>query len=625
MVRFRFLNHLMFKMALGFLLVSLVPLGFVSGFALHTANGVIETIVTSQLENMATEKQRLLERWMSERRADIAVVAASATARSMDVQTIRSYLELVQSKYQVYRQFIVAGVDGRTVFASSAVVAADGKNTAWYQRAIQGQSYMSEVRLAADHQEAVFELADPVLTADGQVQGVVCASVSTKTIAGEVLSVSLGQTGECYLVDARGTLLAHREAARILRDNIARSESFTNVFREAGTRRLYRDYRGISVLGASRSIAGTPWYVVVEQDEAEAFAAARVLLRNIWLALTLTMLAAVASSGLLAHFVTAPVRALHHAAHALGAADYERALTSLPAPRGDEIGTLRDAFEEMAQHLRERESRLQDRVGSTEAELQKADVRLQRTIAAAARSEHLASLGRLASGVAHEIRTPLTSLKLYLQSVQEDFTISAEQAEDFDMAMRQVTRIETTINHFLNFARPQDPILGALDFRQLLDDSLIVVRPRANHQGVEVTTSVAADLPRAQGDARQLSEALVNLMVNALDAMPQAGRLRISVTSPPNGSEEQTTPWVRIDVTDNGPGIREQDRALLLEPFFTTKATGSGLGLAIVGGIVERHGGSLRMQTEVGVGTTFSIFLPAAAEPNQHGQSADRR
>ena len=141
-MRFRFLNNLMFKLALWFLLVSLLPLSFVSGFALHTANRVIETIVTSQLENMAAEKQRLLEQWMDERRADLEVVAASAAARSMEVQTLQPYLELVQSKYQVYSQFVVAGTDGRTVFVSQAAGTTDWKQATWYQRAIHGQPYM---------------------------------------------------------------------------------------------------------------------------------------------------------------------------------------------------------------------------------------------------------------------------------------------------------------------------------------------------------------------------------------------------------------------------------------------------------------------------------------------------
>lgn len=622
-MRTRFFNNLLFKMALGFLLVSLIPLILVSGFALHTANGVIESILTNQLESLATEKQRLLERWIGERKADIEVVATSAAAQSLDAVRIAPYLDVVRNKYQVYHHFIVAGTDGRTVYASHSAGADDWKNATWFQRAINGHSYLSEVHMAGDDSESVFELAAPVLDTDGKVQGVVCASVSTKLIAREVLSVSLGQTGECYLVDASGTFLAHRESHRILKDNIARSESFTNVFRTPDARRLYRDYRGISVLGASRGIAGTPWYVVVEQDEDEAFAAAGVLLRNLGVAFALTMAGAMVSSWLLAYYVTAPVLALYRSARALGDADFELAVSCLPASRNDEIGTLRNAFAEMAWHLRERELQLQQRVGSTEAELHKVDSRLQSTLAAAARSEHLAALGRLASGVAHEIRTPLTSLKLYLQSVKEDFAISPDQTEDFTIAMRQVTRIEGTINHFLNFARPQDPVLGPVDFQRLLDESLIVVRPRANHQGVQIETSVAAGLPPLEGDSRQLSEALVNLMVNALEAMPKGGWLGLTVSAETNASTGPT-PWVRIDVADHGPGIRDEERELLFEPFFTTKATGSGLGLAIVRGTVQRHGGILRLQTELGAGTTFSLFLPATAEPHTHGQSPNR-
>ncbi len=264
------------------------------------------------------------------------------------------------------------------------------------------------------------------------------------------------------------------------------------------------------------------------------------------------------------------------------------------------------------------------RIGLTEAELQKAYDRLKSTLEAAARSEHLAALGRLAAGVAHEIRTPLTSLKLFLQSVQEEVTVSTEHLEDYRIAMQQVRRIETTINHFLDFARPGQPVLVELDFERLLDDALMVVQPRANQQEVEVQRRVDAGLPNVEGDMRQLGEAIVNLLVNALEAMQGKGRLSIHVYPETAESAGVAPRWARIDISDTGPGIDPADAQRLFEPFFTTKATGSGLGLAIVRGTVERHGGTIQVQSQPGQGTTFSICLPGREQGKRRKEDARR-
>jgi len=180
------------------------------------------------------------------------------------------------------------------------------------------------------------------------------------------------------------------------------------------------------------------------------------------------------------------------------------------------------------------------------------------------------------------------------------------------VAMRQVHRMESTINHFLNFARPQEPCLAEVDLRKLIDDALVVVQPRANQQEVEVVREIAPELPKVEGDARQLGEALVNLLVNALEVMPGGGRITIAVAPERAAADRLGRRWVRIEVSDTGPGIRRGDLERLFEPFFTTKASGSGLGLAIVEGTVERHGGTIEVRSEPGAGTTFSLSLPAA-------------
>jgi two-component system NtrC family sensor kinase len=614
----KLLNNLQVRVTLVFLLVSLIPLTVVSIFSLQTAEKVITTIVTSELENVAAEKQELLERWIAERKADLAVVAGSPSVQAMDTSQMGSYLELVQGQYGVYDRFVVAGADGRCIYDSAELSAARCADEVWYRHALEGRPYMSEVRLAAGGRDSVFHLSVPIPGPDDQPEGAVCATVSTQAILSRVLRVSLGETGECYLVDKMGTFLAHKDPRRILRENIAQSESFTIISGDRQPGPVYTDYRGIAVLGASRAVAGTEWYVVVEQDRDEAFDGAHRLRRHIYLMIAATVAGAVGLSWLLAYYVTAPIRALSEAAHGLARGDFENALAGARTRRRDEIGGLYAAFEHMADQLRDRHVRLQTRVGLTEAELRKLEARLKGTMEAAARSERLAALGRLASGVAHEIRTPLTSLKLFLQSVQEDVAISPEHSEDYRIAMRQVARIEATINHFLDFARPQEPARMNLDFEKLVDDALDVVGPRANQQEVEVCRQVSPGLPRVQGDMRQLGEVLVNLLVNALEAMPDGGRLVISVAPERREAGPDDASRVRIDVSDTGPGIRREDLDRLFEPFFTTKAAGSGLGLAIVSAVVERHEGRVDVDSRLGVGTTFSVRLRAAgAEENR--------
>jgi len=607
-----FLSSLQFRVAAIFLLVSTVPLAIVGVFSVQTANRTITSIVTSQLENVAADKQDLLQRWMAERKADVAVVAHSSVLRTLDPAQIAPYLQLVQNQYQVYHRFVVIAPDGKTIYDTAGPSRQSHAEEPYFRHAMGRETYVSMVTWSPERQEAVFRIAEAIPGPDKAPRGVVCATVSTQAILAGVLSVSLGETGECYLVDRGGTFLAHKQPERILKENIVQSESFANLFGGSRSGPIYTDYRGIAVLGASRPIADVPWYVVVEQDRDEAFASSYQMARHVEIVIAVTVLCAIGLSWVLASYVTSPIRVLSAAADALSQGDFERALVARLTRRSDEIGALDAAFRHMAEQLWDRQTRLQRRIGLTEEELRRSEAKLKETVLAAARSERLAALGRLAAGVAHEIRTPLTSLKLFLQSVREESDFSPEQAEDFAVAMRQVHRMESTIHHFLNFARPQEPCLAEVDLRKLIEDALVVVQPRANQQEVEVVRQFAAELPKVEGDARQLGEAMVNLLVNALEVMPEGGRITIAVAAEGGAADQLGRRWVRIEVSDTGPGIRPGDLERLFEPFFTTKASGSGLGLAIVEGTVERHGGTIEVRSQPGAGTTFSLSLPAA-------------
>lgn len=611
-VKLHFLNSLQTKLALAFLLIALAPLSIVSLFAVRTADRTVETVVTSQLENVAADKQELLKRWLAERRADLEVVAGSHAVRSADPAIAGPYLNLLSHHYGVYRRFVIADRRGDVTFDTAGPPPRNVQDEPWFREALRGERSMSPVRLDPGGEESVFTIAAPVLTAEGTPSGAVCATVSTQSILQSVLAVSLGETGECYLVDRSGTFLVHKDPRRTLRESITGSGSFARVLGRSGPGKVYTDYRRIAVLGASRRVPGTDWYLVVEQDEQEAFASSYRLRRQIYAAIALTAVGAVAVSLLLAHSVSRPVMLLSEAATALSRGEFDHPSVHVATRRRDEIGHLRVAFESMADRLREFQVSLEQRADLTAAQLEQTDLRLQHTIQAAARSEHLAALGRLASGVAHEIRTPLASLKLYLQSLQDEIAHAPEMAEDYAIATRQVDRIEKTINHFLSFARPGEPVLARLAAERFVEEAVLIVRPRANHQGVALEVRIASHLPAVIGDFRQLGEAVVNLLVNALEAMPEGGRLCVAVLPERCPEEIAARDCVRIDVADTGPGIASESLPQVFEPFYTTKASGSGLGLAIVRGTLQRHGGTVRVRTAPGEGCTISLILPAA-------------
>jgi two-component system NtrC family sensor kinase len=614
--------NLQIKVMLLFVAIALVPLGVMGAFAIKTAEELILNMVKNQIEHVAVDKAALLERWISERKADLEVVAGSSILISLNREQIAPYLELVIDRYKVYSEVIVVSRDGSIVYDSSNKKS-HPQMKKWFQESLAGKSYMSDIDFDPEQKESFFRISTPVLDASGGIKGAVCAKVGTNVILSMVLRISLGETGECYLVNREGTFLAHKEPQRILTENIAQSESFKNIFNAGEYRITYIDYRGIEVMGASARVSGTDWALVVEQDKDEAFGGAARLKGYIFLVAGLSACGALFLAWLFSHYVVNPIRKLSLAANCLARGEFEKADFNIN--RADEIGLLSNAFADMARQLQDRQQKLELRMVSKETELEETGVKLKETQQAAARSQQLASLGRLASGVAHEIRTPLTSLKLFLESAESEIAISPDYEEDFQVAMNQIKRMEATINRFLDFARPQDPIFSLIEVGELIEESLLVIGPKARKQETIIQKSICSVLPKIKGDRKQLGESLLNLMVNALEAVANRGKLIISADLTELQTADGLRRCIRIDVGDTGPGIMEENVIRLFDPFFTTKATGAGLGLSIVYSTIQRHCGEVMVQSIVGEGTTFSLLIPVDAEPmiGEDGKNTD--
>ncbi len=597
------------KVMLLFLVLTLAPLAGIGWFSIRTTEHLVASMMIRQLENVAADKVAILERWLDERKADLMVMAGTSLVKSMDPEQMAPYLDLIQEKYGVYREIAVVSATGDLVFRSRSDRSPAGRKDK-EEYVVRDSLYISDITYEPEEMESAFNIAAPVYDDDGTIAGTIYGSVGTNKIIVFILNVSLGETGESYLVDQDGRFLAHKEPRRILSENISQSESFKNIFEQRDRKKAYLDYRGIAVLGTFRKVSGTDWYVVVEQDRDEAFESADTLKRIIYLTLLLCIGSALALTWIISWHIVSPIRALSRYSEVIANAQFDKPLHTLD--RTDEIGMLFQSFENMSRKLQERQNHLEQTVGLREAELKETDMVLQKTRLVAERSEKFAAMGRMGAAVAHEIRTPLTSLKLFLESVEAEIGVSEEYAADFTMAMQQITRIETTINRFLDFTRPRDPVFLEIDVAGLMAEVISIVRPLVNRHECTMEVRVNDHLPAITGDRKLLADALINLFVNALEAMPEHGVL--TVTAEPdqfiNIDGAAKIPCVRIEIRDTGCGISGDQLEFLFEPFYTTKASGTGLGLPLVATTIRHHGGVIRVNSTPGQGTSFSIFLP---------------
>jgi len=603
----KFIFNLRTKVILIFLILILIPLAIIGTFSIKATERLVFDMVMRQLENVALDKTIILERWIAERKSDLLVISGTSIIKSMDPIIIAPYLDLVQKEYLVYKNFIVISAGGELVYSThEAKDNEDIKDIGYYS--IKDHLYLSNIVYNEKENESVFNIATPILDDNSKLEGTVYGTIGTNQIILSILNVSLGKTGECYLVDKDGRFLAHKEPDRILNENISQTESFENIFTQKDRKKTYLDYRGIEVLGISKKIGGTDWYLVVEQDRDEAFQSLDILRRIIYLTVLLYIGSAFMLIWMISYHIVNPIRALSQSTDILANSEFERAMVKID--RRDEIGMLYHAFENMALKLQERQNYLTKEVSLKDAELKETDSVLRQTKLMAERSEKFAAIGRLGAAVAHEIRTPLTSLKLFLESVHAEIKVSPEYQEDLAIAMKEIKRIEATINRFLDFSKPQELIIADIDIFQLIEDILSIIKPMINKNECTLDVRIENDLQRIKGDKKLLGEALINILVNSLEVMPHHGRLFISAETDTYNSNDVSQQYIRIDVSDTGPGIPEYQIGNIFDPFFTTKSSGTGLGLSITSKTIKSHGGFIRVKSEINQGTTFSLFLP---------------
>lgn len=554
-----------------FLVLSLIPLFTVSLISYFSFKNSLHNTISTHLFEIARNKGIALQKWLFERLTDAGVFAQSPTVVESAVALINvkndliaekkytfaaeQYLQLVMNKYESYDEIFILDKNGQMLITTGKMENIE-VNRDYFREAINGRTFNTNIFLSALTHEPTMIIAAPIRNSKEEVIGVLAERIKLDAINKLMRDIEIGKTGESYLVNKEGYFLTESkfEPGYTLKKKISTRGTQECKKGISGVGE-YIDYRDKKVLGAYFWIPEMEWSLMLEQDSSEAFQEIRHL-KNIILTISLITILIIISFANLAS------------------------------------GKIVKILERYDQEFKKQQKQIM-------------------------RAEKLAAMGQLAAGVAHEINNPLGGISNCLKLISTKISKPNPEPKDFKDSIRYLQTSEQELNrciwivrNFLSFSkRPSlKPVLTNIN--SVILELVALIEPQAKVQNILITKKLSSDLPPIKVDAQQLHQALMNVILNSLEAMTQGGELKICTEYDQRGEA------IKIDIIDTGIGIPEENLPHLFEPFFSTKpeGKGTGLGLPIVYEIIDEHNGSIEVESSLNKGTTFTIKLPITRE-----------
>ena len=332
------------------------------------------------------------------------------------------------------------------------------------------------------------------------------------------------------------------------------------------------------------------------------------------------ILAGLLVSYLVNRMIYLPLRDLDEGAERLAAGDLEN---TIPVRGSDEFGQLAASFNSMTKALRKSRVDLENWGRTLERKVEEAKHELQEAQAETARSEKLASVGLLAAGIAHELNNPLTGVLTFAYLVRKNLPEDSRDAEDLDLVIRETKRCAAIIRRLLDFSREKTPEKTFSNINTLIEEIMQLTEQSAQVNNIEMITDLDEQLPEVWMDENLIKQVIMNMLVNAQHSIDGEGSITIKTSScAQSGCPDEINDlgnMIEISIADTGCGISPEDLQKIFDPFFTTKGVGkgTGLGLSVSHGTIEAHGGAIEVDSIVGEGSEFRIYLPIGGATDQ--------
>ncbi len=569
------------------LLISLAPLVVMAAQGYHCASQAVTEKTENHIHAVLQARHALLDHWLLERRNELELLAAAPVMRQVCGHEgdppgdavraeIAGMLNAVDRDGSAHLALAVYGAGGERMARSSGT-AADPRE--WFERPAglggpPGHVYRGLTR-QLDGQTGL-GLARPIFAEDGHHVGTIVAVANVTGSLEPLLQAraGMGDTGRAYLVSPDFETLTAPFAGT--QTQTAGREALETLRASPGQVMEYEAPNGGRVLGAAIADPSTEWMLTVEMDHGEAMAWLSILAWRAALTGAATLAVLILAALLVSDRLGQPLRELTRVARLIqGGRSGER----VGPMAGGDAEEVRHAFNSMLDELQRKQEEL-------------------------VQTATLASIGELSSSIVHEMRNPLSSIKMNMQALDRAVRDDAALNELAGITRGQVHRLEAMLDDLLQYGRPVEIQREPASFAALAEDVLHQVAGAMEERNVRVEVDNGLNGAELWVDREQVCRALTNVVLNAVQATPEGGQVWLCARPESSG--------VLLEVRDTGPGFGDEARRRLFKPFFTTKPNGTGLGLANVRKIAELHGGRVEARNAPDGGAAVSLLLPAA-------------
>ncbi len=583
-------HRLLTRLLIFSILITSLPLLLTGKVLVDTAQESIQKTILDRNFEFTIRSTRLVDFKLNTARDIINFQVKNPSIYQMSKSPVELAINTIVQEFDLFNKISVIDTVGKVIATtafddqSSATFAANGVMA----NVMRGVSYRSDVYVSEEHLP-MLDIAEPIKLYD-DVVGALYAVVDLKAMWDLVQENVVGSKGEAFIFNRAGVYIAHSDPKKVYaKQTFKNREIIDKIALEMNGQLIYTTDDGIEMVAAYAPIGQYGWGAMIQQPTSEAFAPAHSMRLRIIQFMFGTILLASLIAYLYSKWIVRPVDHLVQGMERFSQGELNYRVEKVS---NDEIGTLAENFNDMADRLIEYQNTLK-------------------------RTERLETLSKLASVLSHEIRNPLNSMVINMQILKREFSkepLNRARVENFyHILAAEIKRVDQLVSDFLLIARPQKLEKTKTALNDLLDEVLVLHSAEALKKGVRIEREYEKKPVCVEVDPGKMKQAFLNLVINAIQAMPGGGKLTIELKNSDSVSKVKQKlkgSYAKISFKDTGTGIKKEDMSKIFDFYFSTKENGTGLGLAIVQQIIDDHQGKIAVQSKVNHGSTFILYLP---------------